>query len=187
MNSYQGRLGLLFGSVALIILLISSSGQSAVNYTQFAYAYSEVTQKCPNFPTPTALMAGIFFSENPPRPFFHNSSSTWNPQYVYIKSFQLSGLDVNTTNLAFGILDMKIVTTSEYFYNSSGTIVKSSSTNNTYQIILYKFNAHITNHQATITIADARGSLQTNSSGYPPLLISVSMQNVKVVVSCGAT
>ena len=187
MNSYQGRLGLLFGSVALIILLVSSSGQSAVSYSQFAYAYSQTTQKCPNFPTPTALMAGIFFSENPPTPFFHNSSSSRNPQYVYIKSFQLSGLDVNSTNLTFGILSMKILTTSEYFYNSSGTILKSSSTNNTYQLLLYKFNAHITNHQALITIADARGSLQTNSTGYPPLLISVSMQNVKIAVSCGAT
>ena len=179
---------MLCGSVALIVLLISLSGQSAVSYTQFAYAYSQTTQKCPNFPTPVTLMAGIFFSENPPTPFFHNSSSSWNPKYVYIKSFQLSGLDVNSTNLFFGILSMKILTTSEYFYNStSGIITKSSSTNNTYQIDLYKFNAHITNHQAVITIADARGSLQSNSSGYPPLLTSVSMQNVKVVISCGAT
>ena len=187
MNSHQRRLGLLFGSVALIVLLISSSGQSAVSYAQFAHAYSQVTQNCPDFPTPVTLMAQIYFSENPPTPFFHNSSSRWNPQYVYIKSFQLSSLDVNSTNLTFDILSMKILTTSEYFYNSSGTITKSSSTNNTYQIFLYKFNAHITNHQATITISDARGSLQSNSSEYASFLTSVSMANVKVVVSCVTT
>ena len=184
MNSYQHRLGLLHGSVALIMLLVSSSGQSTVSYAQFAHAYSQVTQECPNFPTPVTLMSQIYFSENPPGPFFHNSTSTWNPQYVYIKSFQLSGLDVNSTNLAFGILSMKIHTTSEYFYNSSGTIIKSSSTNNTYQLDLYKFNAHITNHQAVITIANARGSLQSNSSQYASLLTSVSMQNVKITISC---
>ena len=186
-NSYQGRLGLLFGAVALIMLLVSSSGQSAISYTQFAYAYSQVTQECPNFPTPITLMAQIYFSENPPTPFFHNSSSTWNPQYVYIKSFQLSGLDVNATNLAFGIISTKIHTTSEYFYNASGTITKSSSTNNTYQLVLYKFNARITNLQAVITIADARGSLQSNSTASPTFLTTVSMQNMKVAVSCGVT
>mgnify|MGYP001583538557 CR=1 FL=1 len=137
-NSYQGRLGLLFGSVGLIILLVSSSGQSAVSYTQFAYAVSQTTQKCPSFPTPITLMAQLF---NGSATLFSNSSSSskWYINRVYIKSFQLSGLDVNSTNIFFGILSMKILATSESFYNSSGIYTKGSSTNNSYTFFIYKF------------------------------------------------
>lgn len=53
MNSYQRRLGLIFGATALIILLVSSSSvQQTVSFAQVAYAVSEKTKGCGSFAIP---------------------------------------------------------------------------------------------------------------------------------------
>ena len=182
MNSYQRRFGLLCGSVALIVLLISSSGQSAVSYTQFAYAYSKVTQTCPNFPSPISLLVGSGTD------FLPNGNIT-NKEYhyrSYIKSFSILGLWVNASSIGFDNLQLKLFTTQTWFWGDNHT--KSGQTNTTTNAFVTGFAAKILEHSAIVTTRHAEGNYTVVSlDGFPPLTIKLSGDNLKGTVSCGAT
>ena len=173
---------MLFGSVALIILLVSSSGQSAVSYAQFAYAYSKVTQGCPDFPSPISLLVGSGISFLP----LGNTTGESYSYRTYIKHFALSGLWMNSSAIGFSNLELKVYTVQTWFYGANHT--KSGQTNTTTNAFVTGFAAKILEHSAIVTTQHAEGNYTAVSlDGFPPLAIKLSGDNLKGTVSCGAT
>lgn len=181
MNAYQTRLGIAFASVALVMLLISSSGQSTIGYAQFAYAVEPIINKCPNFPSPISLLVGSGSQFLP-----QGNRTTPDYQYgIYIKQFSMSGLWMNASGIGFESLRLKTFSVQTWFWGENHT--KSSQSNTTVNIYVTGFAAKIFQHSAVVTTKHAEGNYTIVSMTWEPVTLKLSGDNLKGTIVCGVT